>query len=300
MSSISRAFTTRRVKMSIDLAEKAKAETNAPQRANTTKATSNPVFRPKISAPLELIHTTNMLSYNAPDIYPRSTTSTTSSAASAKSDDEPDSPATAVSTPPTSPEVSPQQERGRSISPEPNHLSCYFTPPGKAINPPVVEAPIIPKRAPSHTKKASFEAIRRQQSTSRLSKESGTSVSTKASMTFSRVSSASSAASTMSHNSMSHPPKSSSIISSSSYQPIRSREEVSEIHPFGQELAQVTEIAEEYGVKEKLQVIDEEEIELKSKGLCKFSAEDYVSELQGLFSSFFNDNVHTRPTAVWI
>lgn len=71
-------------------------------------------------------------------------------------------------------------------------------------------------------------------------------------------------------------------------------------HPFGNELAQVSELAEEYGIsKEKLVVVDEEEQELVSKGLLKFCAEEYMSEIQGLFLNAFGD---ARPTisSMWI
>ena len=69
-------------------------------------------------------------------------------------------------------------------------------------------------------------------------------------------------------------------------------------HPFGQELAQVTELAEEYGFKERLDVVGEEEQELASLGLFKFSAEDYLSEIRDIFTCFF---VEPRPAAaMWI
>lgn len=72
-----------------------------------------------------------------------------------------------------------------------------------------------------------------------------------------------------------------------------------DIHPFGNELAQVSELAEEFGLsKEKLTVVDEEEQELVSRGLFKFRAEDYMSELQGLFISAFGDI--PQPATVWI
>jgi len=73
-----------------------------------------------------------------------------------------------------------------------------------------------------------------------------------------------------------------------------------EQHPFGNELAQVSELAEEYGIsKEKLAVVDEEEQELVSRGLFKFRAEDYVSEIQSLFATAFGDS---RPamSSMWI
>lgn len=71
-------------------------------------------------------------------------------------------------------------------------------------------------------------------------------------------------------------------------------------HPFGSELAQVSELAEEYGIsKEKMSIVDEEEQELILRGLFKFRAEDYMSEIQGLFLSAFGE---TKPkmSAMWI
>jgi hypothetical protein len=68
------------------------------------------------------------------------------------------------------------------------------------------------------------------------------------------------------------------------------RKEFSESqHPFGQELAQVSEIAEEYGLKEQMSVVDAEEKEMLAKGLLKFNANDYLGEIQGLFANFFAD-----------
>jgi hypothetical protein len=51
-------------------------------------------------------------------------------------------------------------------------------------------------------------------------------------------------------------------------------------HPFGNELAQVNEVAEEFGGAGAL--YDEEEQEMRMKGLMKFAAEDYVNEILGL------------------
>jgi hypothetical protein len=79
-----------------------------------------------------------------------------------------------------------------------------------------------------------------------------------------------------------------------------SNSEVTEPHPFGPELAQVSEIAEEYGIsQQKMDVIDEEEQELVSRGLFKFRAEDYMSDIHGLFLSAFGDS---RPSmaSIWI
>ena len=273
-----------------------------PQRSNTMKAAVGSI-RHKISAPVQLVYTTNMLSYNAPDIHPRTASSTGSSH---RSDDDSDGARTAASTPPTSPDT----ESSPSLSPEPNHLSCYFMVPEQtaATSPaPQSEAPMIPQRAISHNKK-SYDSLVRQRSNSRMSEQSHRSLASKASFSFSRSSSSSTSTSATSVGSTSPhhkakapgpsttaPPSASSPLSQLSH-----RKEFSQAqHPFGPELAQVTEIAEEYGVKEQLNEVSAEEEELAAKGLSKFSADDYLNEIHGLFSSFFGE---TKPmaTAMWI
>ncbi|KAJ0164843.1 hypothetical protein CTA2_13078 [Colletotrichum tanaceti] len=303
MSSLSRAFTTRRVKNSIDLSDAArgKERSNIMQRSKTTKG--QPVIRHKISAPMELVHTTNMLSYNAPDIRPQTGTDASSNSSRKSSEEDSESAKSAASSPPTSPDVSPHE-----LSKESNHLSCFFVAPSSAMNPsavPEVPAiPTIPKRALSHTKQASYDAVARQRSLSQLSKTSDKTVSSKASMTFSRASSGSSAASTMSHNSVTPASKAPAppMPTSAFQQQQQSRHDKlsAESHPFGHELAQVTEIAEEFGIKDD--IMYEEECALKAEGLCKFAAEDYLSEVQSLFASFFTDS-HTPQrsmAAAWI
>jgi hypothetical protein len=71
-----------------------------------------------------------------------------------------------------------------------------------------------------------------------------------------------------------------------------------EPHPFGNELAQVTELAEEYGIQGNMQVIDEEEQELISRGLFKFDAEDYINDIESYFSAAFCDPAPMRT--MWI
>lgn len=56
-------------------------------------------------------------------------------------------------------------------------------------------------------------------------------------------------------------------------------------HPFGKELAQVNEVAEEFGATARL--LDEEEQEILSKGLRKFAVEDYLDEIAGLYGGIF-------------
>ena len=84
----------------------------------------------------------------------------------------------------------------------------------------------------------------------------------------------------------------------------RKREVSPTINPFGQELAKVSELAEDFGLQGKLHILDEEEQELVANGLCKLRPEDYLAEVHGLFSAFFNGEAQ-QPTqqhaqAVWI
>lgn len=75
-----------------------------------------------------------------------------------------------------------------------------------------------------------------------------------------------------------------------------------EPHPFGHELAQVTELAEEYGVKSTTLMGDAEADFLKENGLFRFTAQDYLSEIQGIASVFFEEAAtHARAAApLWI
>ena len=77
------------------------------------------------------------------------------------------------------------------------------------------------------------------------------------------------------------------------------KKEYPESHPFGHELAQVSELAEEYAAKETPSPMEAEEQELLRKGLKKFSAEDYLGEIQVLVASMFSEA--GRPiAAIWI
>jgi hypothetical protein len=271
--SLARAFTTRRVK-NLQAAE----GDSFPQRSNTIA----------------------MLAYNAPDLYPKSA----STASSARSDDGmSDGAGTAASSPPTSPDVPPQ----RSMSPEANHLSCYFTAPGQPLPAKAPahglkpspsfsrqQPPVIPQRSPSHTKKAS----------------------SKASFSYSRRSSASTNTSASSHMSSSGPYQQPYAKLSSTqgapYSPLAAKQtpppvqyhqhriDHSVSHPFGQELAQVREIAEDYGVNEKLHTVDEESHYLAAHGLLKFTAEEYIADIQGLLADLSTDSSAPSPAALWI
>lgn len=156
---LSRAFTSKRTKLP-------EPTLLAPTRSASARIQSRrAVRRSQISAPMELLSTTNMLAFNAPDIHPLS-------AQLSASEEESDTAQTYISSPPTSVEGSPLDSR--SVSPEPNHLSSYFqvsrpsshTSSSRESGQHPSGSPAIPQRAPSHTK-AAHKAIARQNSQSR-------------------------------------------------------------------------------------------------------------------------------------
>jgi hypothetical protein len=64
-------------------------------------------------------------------------------------------------------------------------------------------------------------------------------------------------------------------------------------------LAKVTELAEELGVKDKLQGIGDRGEQLLAQGLCQFSAEEYINEIHALFLEFMIPEP-AEPQPVWI
>ncbi|EKJ77801.1 hypothetical protein NXS19_000547 [Fusarium pseudograminearum] len=301
--SLSRAFTTRKAKVA------EMGDSPPPHRSNSARDRHHgPILRHKISGPIQLVHTTNMLSYNAPDIpSPHASLRNKSSLRSVGEDSE--APSTTESTPPTSPEVSPMED---CPGPVPNHLSTYFSVSGKPhVMPPAMpkvnEAPAIPQRSPSHTKQNSYEAIARQRSVSQRSRDSEHSVSTKASYTFSRSSSTSTRASSASYVSAGHGLKAPPVpapavpVAAPAPPPSFQQRALKDSHPFGHELAQVTELAEEYSARPLSKEEEEDNRYIKSKGLNKFSAEDYLGDVQNLIFSFFPEVSHAKPTTPqWI
>lgn len=295
--SLTRAFTTRRAKGSTDLGDSVKM----PHRSNTLhKPPSQQPLRHKISAPVNLVHTTNMLSYNAPDIVP-SRPSRSNSEATKITEDESDSVRTTDSTPPTSPDGEPHE----SCAPQPNHLSSYFmAPPGNAAPSGPADPPAIPKRSPSHTKKNSYDALARKRSVSRMSKESDQS---SPSLTFSRSSSTSTRASSTSHTSSPYtlkqapPPVPQSVPTMTPIPQAQQLPTKADANPFGRELAQVTELAEEFGAKGRSDVIHEDEQYLRVRGLAKMTADDYLNEIHSLMATFWPESSHSTPAApLWI
>lgn len=125
------------------------------------------------------------------------------------------------------------------------------------------DTPILPQRAPSHSKKA-HQDLARNRSLSRLTP----------------------------------PPNvlgNATIVRNSA--DIFGGSTIDPNHPFGNELAQVNEVAEEFGGSSSL--FDEEEEEMKLKGLLKFNAEEYVTEILDLWGGAFEGRLTTMASP-WI
>lgn len=138
---LARAFTTRKRNVS-DSSRFEPKRAASMRRAGTIK-------RSAISAPLELLSTTNVLAFNAPNIY-------------GSSDNESEGSMTfSNSTRATTPD-------NDSPSPvEPNHLSSYFANPSRSVSAETkdlseCDSPTIPKRMLSHTKRSHQLAARKR------------------------------------------------------------------------------------------------------------------------------------------
>lgn len=222
-----------------------------PNRAASMRKAGS-IKRSAISAPLELLSTTNVLAYEAPNIY--------------GSSDESDSSLTFSG---SSRATTPENSSSESPSPvEPNHLSSYF-PSASTIrgrgsqDSPNSDSPMIPQRALSHTKKSHQASAIRRSASKRA----------------------------MPPNAIHNIPITRSSVDMFSNKPEPD-------HPFGAELTKVNELAEEIGARDVL-ILDDEEQFLMERGLCKFGAEDYMDEIQGLFGGSYN-NPFRCFNAVWI
>ncbi|KAL1956342.1 hypothetical protein VTO42DRAFT_7425 [Malbranchea cinnamomea] len=250
-----------------------------PVRENQIKLPPGTIRRSQISLPTELISTTNLLAYTAPDLPSHTTSSAESASSSTASfrtggdDSDLNSSSRGSSTPATSPDTTSLDTS--PISAEPNHQPTYFvalkrsstthsasqsqsSTSSSAAN----VTPAVPQRSLSHTKK-SHQELARQRSRSK----------------------------------MTPPPTSLSNIHAARVNHDQENRYTPELHahPFGKELEKVNEVAEEFGAI----MDDDEERILLSKGFCKFSVEDYLLEIEDLYHSLFADEEPTIRQA-WI
>jgi hypothetical protein len=73
-------------------------------------------------------------------------------------------------------------------------------------------------------------------------------------------------------------------------------------HPFGQELAQVSELVEEMNTKAQSTEISRDDAKyLASRGLTSFAVTDYVTIVDELAATFFPETNHIRAAGpLWI
>lgn len=272
--SIARALTTSRVR---------NTTYDEPAMPNRLLKPSKSVANFKISAPV-LLSTTNVQTINADDVATAQKmrkVSSVSSASSRNSDKDSDTSSSprsrstsvtdnsSVGSSPSSPR--PGESDSLSSSPSPRRAKSSFD--LKSRSPPREPPPSVPARAPMHSKLA-HEQLAKKRSLQNLS---------------SRL-----------------PPPARSI---PPVPPITREQRASADmfrstvadahHPFGKELEQLDEIAEEFGGVVRDAARDADARIMRQKGLGKFCAEDYMSDLTGLFAYYFPAPLAAKPVG-WI
>ncbi|KAF2253323.1 hypothetical protein BU26DRAFT_220847 [Trematosphaeria pertusa] len=291
--SIARAV-TKRIKRPD--APNASSTLSPPARSQSVKSPGLQIDRSKISSPVALISTTNMLSYNAPDIATlRKTSSSTASTHSADDSDHSISTRSRASSHASRETLTDASSVNSSpTSPAPNHLSGYFASANKTarksasagnlrksasssnlqqLKEDVEEAvPAIPERALSHSKRA-HERLAQKRSLQSMSRHS-------------------SVHSTHSHSSrMSREHRTSLDMFKATIQ--------EETHPFGKELEQLNEVAEEFGGAVRDAEMEADLAIIRERCLAMFCAADYLAEIQPLFANRFGTVQAPAPLA-WI
>lgn len=222
-------------------------------RSCTVRYTPGTISRGMISLPTELLSTTNVHALNAPDIRKVSAKSSSSSVKSSGSESEFSSIDKGFLTADNS---SIGSSPGTPMTPANDESKDFFNAkPVPVEAAPAAVAPVLPKRAPSHSKQAHVE-LSRKRSIQRMSPPPNEI--------------AKPAATRNSHD-------------------FFGPQNTDPNHPFGRELAQVTEMAEEFGASSVM--LDEEEQEMIAKGLCKFSASDYLFEIAPLYGGVFENRL---------
>jgi hypothetical protein len=254
--SLVRAFTTRRA---------------ARKNSDLDRAASQRIQRPKISGPIELISTTNTLAHEAPDIFgtkpifhKAGVLATSSSSNSLSSLEYSDSSSIGHRSGGTFTDASSFDES--PMSPEPNHLSCYFKPSvyddlpqhsrdtsvSSFLRPSSSDvAPVLPQRAPSHSKHAHQLSHKRSVSRDLTHKRS------------------------ISRNAPSFPEDIITTRDSTDF--FRASGPVSP-HPFSQELEQVRDVE-----------ADADRVFMDAHGLDHYSANDYMMEIADMLNVIFED-----------
>lgn len=256
---------------------RAEIPSSPPARASSMRDSNQRIDRNRISSPVALLSTTNMLSYNAPDIATmRHASSSSSSTLSHSSAEESDHTLSSNRSRETLTDAS--SVDSSPTSPEPNHLSCYFP----ATQPPhrsassgnlfrkselTEKVPAVPERAVSHSRRA-HERVAHKRSLQNMKPPSSL-----------------------------HMRERSSREHRTSFDMFKGT--IEEGHPFGKELEQLNEVVEEFGGVVMDVEMEEDIASMSQKGLAKLRATDYLDEIQPLYSGLFESRYLSMPTA-WI
>jgi hypothetical protein len=319
MSSIARAFTLRRKRTDSGVGESNKNNDDIPSpppppRSVSMRFSKKPIDVKKISSPVQLLSTTNMLSYDAPDVAviqaQRNASMSVSSGSSSRISTDDDASSTssrsrdtqltdASSVGSISPVTSPSTDKKMTF--------FEFTPAFEGASPlrrsistleikrrtlveenaselPRAESPAVPQRHPSHSKKASMDLARKR------------SMHTMSTSSLTRA-----------HSIASTPP-SQKEVNRSSFDFFNSKASdpasspASSLHPFGKELAQLDEVAEEFsGAVSDAERTHDLQV-MQQRGLVRFCAAEYMTEIEPLFGSLhgFSSNHLSVPALTWI
>jgi len=266
--SLARAFTTRR--------KNSEGNNGFLGRYASQRSPTKPtISRAQISKPVALISTTNNLCYDAPNIAGTSPVasnrdfSSASSVGSSAADDS-DASSASVRSRDTLTDASSVDEC--PSSPEPNHLSGYFKPSvyndvsrsnsvRTSSTRTSFDAPAIPQRAASHSKKAHVQ-VSRQRSVARHNP----SLSSAKDMTRDTL----------------------DFFHSASP------------HPFGEMLEQLNEVAEEFGSVVRDAEADADRAFMDVRGLGQFSAAEYMMEISDAMDDVFEDGFEPFEQGGWI
>ncbi|EGE01747.1 hypothetical protein TEQG_00792 [Trichophyton equinum CBS 127.97] len=294
-SSLGRAFTKRQ--------KRPEVSAPMPFREGQPRFAAGTIKRSKISAPVELLSTTNLLAYTAPDIQKHGNPWTQSQEPASYLATHHPTPTlkpptfhiifflfpisrrvrrhTTITSPslPGSTETSPiLRDNGHQ------NLTGYFDQqkdgPPKAPQTSLEQSappPSVPTRALSHTKKSHQELSRQRSNSSNASAGRRTP--------------------SLSNTSSPNPTSLSSAHAAHSAAAASSRSHAQDVHahPFGKELEQVNEVAEEFSAGQLFR--DEDEKILAAKGLVKVDVVEYLEEVKGVYAYVFGGDIAKRD---WI
>lgn len=254
--SLARAFTTRRNYLKEEMANFHLGRASSQHGAKAIK-------RSQISSPVALVSTTNPLSYEAPDIAGTTPIRTHNFTSSSKNSEDSDAPSLSFDGDSGTDTSSIGESSPITPEPEPNHLSCYFKTANHNSSPTILDssigAPSIPQRVPSHSKKA-HERVHRKRSVQRMMSPP---ISRRNSTEFFTA-----------YSTPVETPKSE--------------------NPFGNELAQLDEVAEEMSNAVRSAEADDDAECMEASSLAHFTASDYLSEIHDLVHNYLAEDT------VWI